>query len=148
MNAPLLTVRSRLLPSLEPPLILFLLQHTLKYEDLKASPIPHMMSLLSFLLPDTNLPPLGDVACIAEHHESLQAYHSARNSDFATWDQFEPSLRDEVLRIVRRPFCAFGYNRVLLNARGDDLVVQKTMENFCDSVGMEDEEHDNYAESW
>jgi hypothetical protein len=125
-----------------------LLTHTLKYEDLKASPIPHMMSLLSFLIPDEDLPSLSDVACIAEHQESLQAYHSRRSSDFATWDKFEPSLRMEVLNIVRRPFCAFGYQRVLLNARGDDPEVQKAMEGFCDPVGMEDEEYDEHAEDW
>ena len=122
-----------------------ILTHTLRYEDLKAQPIPNvrlclslvnvrtaereltsrhahtaqMMSLLSFLLPDDALPPLGDIACIAEHHENLQAYHSRRSSDFAQWDAFEPELRTEVLDIVRRPFCAFGYERVLLNARAD-----------------------------
>ncbi|GAA5868006.1 hypothetical protein JCM8547_000779 [Rhodosporidiobolus lusitaniae] len=125
-----------------------ILTFTLRYEDLKAQPIPNMMALLSFLLPDEDLPPLSDVACIAEHHENLQAYHSRRSSDFATWDQFTPSLRNEVLRVVRRPFCFFGYNRVLLAARGDDPEVQKAMDGFCDKVEMEDDEYDEHAETW
>ncbi|GAA5902436.1 hypothetical protein JCM6882_002753 [Rhodosporidiobolus microsporus] len=125
-----------------------ILTHTLRYEDLKAQPIPNMMSLLSFLLPDEDLPPLQDVACIAEHHENLQAYHSRRTSDFATWDKFDPVLRDDVLRVVRRPFCAFGYQRILLNARGDDAAVQEAMDGFCDNVTMEDAEYDEHAESW
>ena len=79
-----------------------------------------MMSLLSFLLPNDALPPLEDIACIARHEENLQAYHSRRLSNFAQWDAFDPSLRQEVLDIVRRPFCAFGYDRVLLNARGEE----------------------------
>ncbi|CEQ41126.1 SPOSA6832_02813 [Sporobolomyces salmonicolor] len=118
------------------------LTHTLRYEDLKAQPIPHvrfrillnvqtkasdanpalrrqMMSLISYLLPDEDLPPLADIACIAEHDEKLQAYHSRRSSDFATWDKYEPSLREELLSVVRRPFCAFGYQHVLRNAKGD-----------------------------
>ncbi|GAA5870585.1 hypothetical protein JCM1840_004808 [Sporobolomyces johnsonii] len=121
-----------------------ILTHTLRYEDLKAQPVPHMMSLISYLLPDEDLPPLADIACIAEHHENLQAYHSRRASDFATWDKYEPSLRQEILDIVRRPFCAFGYQRVLRNAKGD----VPEMDGFCDSVRLGDNEHDEAADSW
>ncbi|TNY20318.1 UAA transporter family-domain-containing protein [Rhodotorula diobovata] len=123
------------------------LTHTLRYEDLKAQPIPNMMSLLSFLLPDDALPPLGDIACIAEHHENLQAYHSRRSSDFAQWDAFEPELRTEVLDIVRRPFCAFGYERVLLNARADDPDAVAAMDGFCD-VGLSSDDYDESKDSW
>ncbi|GAA5889623.1 hypothetical protein JCM16303_004444, partial [Sporobolomyces ruberrimus] len=91
------------------------LTHTLRYEDLRAKPIPNMMSLVSYLLPEEDLPPLADIACIAEHDEHLQAYHSRRSSDFATWDSYEDDLRREVLEIVRRPFCSFGYHHVLSN---------------------------------
>ncbi|GAA5942139.1 hypothetical protein JCM10213_003814 [Rhodosporidiobolus nylandii] len=121
------------------------LTHTLRYEDLKAHPIPNIMSLLSFLLPDEDLPSLSDVACIVEHRESLQAYHSRRSSDFAQWDNFEPSLRDEVLKIVRRPFCQNGYRTILLNARGDDATVQQAMDGFCDNLPMQDNEHNDFA---
>ncbi|GAA5982991.1 hypothetical protein JCM11641_006909 [Rhodosporidiobolus odoratus] len=124
------------------------LTHQLRYEDLKAQPIPNTMSLLSFLLPDEDLPPLQDVACIAEHHENLQAYHSRRASDFASWDKFEPALRTQVLKIVRRPFCVLGYQRVLLNARGDDPAVQAEMKGFCDHLTMEDDEYDEHTEVW
>ncbi|BGP74088.1 hypothetical protein NBRC10513v2_007520 [Rhodotorula toruloides] len=124
-----------------------LLTHTLRYEDLKAQPIPNMMSLLSFLLPDDDLPPLGDIACIAEHHENLQAYHSRRSSDFAQWDNYEPSLRQDILNIVRRPFCAFGYRRILLEAKGDLPDVQEAMDGYCD-LGMSDPDYDETRESW
>ncbi|GAA5934766.1 hypothetical protein JCM1841_005040 [Sporobolomyces salmonicolor] len=120
------------------------LTHTLRYEDLKAQPIPHMMSLISYLLPDEDLPPLADIACIAEHDEKLQAYHSRRSSDFATWDKYEPSLREELLSVVRRPFCAFGYQHVLRNAKGD----VPEMDGFCDDVGLGDDEYDEAADSW
>ncbi|KAL7336738.1 UAA transporter family-domain-containing protein [Rhodotorula toruloides] len=124
-----------------------LLTHTLRYEDLKAQPIPNMMSLLSFLLPDDDLPPLGDIACIAENHENLQAYHSRRSSDFAQWDSYESSLRQEILDIVRRPFCAFGYRRILLDAKGDLPDVQEAMDGYCD-LGMADPDYDETRESW
>ncbi|GJN94068.1 hypothetical protein Rhopal_007132-T1 [Rhodotorula paludigena] len=123
------------------------LTHTLRYEDLKAQPVPNMMALVSFLLPDEDLPPLEDIACIAEHHENLQAYHSRRSSDFAQWDNYEPSLRDEVLDIVRRPFCSFGYHRMLLDVRGDEQAVVDAMAGFCDDVGMQ-AEFDEAAEHW
>ncbi|GAA5902422.1 hypothetical protein JCM6882_002748 [Rhodosporidiobolus microsporus] len=116
-----------------------ILTHTLRYENLKAQPIPNMMSLLSFLLPDEDLPPLQDVACIAEHHENLQAYHSRRSSDFATWDKFDPVLRDDILKVVRRPFCALGYRRVLLNARPDDATAQAAMDRFCEEEDVAEE---------
>lgn len=86
-------------------------------------------------------------SCIAEHHENLQAYHSRRSSDFAQWDNYEPSLRDEVLDIVRRPFCSFGYHRMLLDVRGDDQAVVDAMAGFCDDVGMQ-AEFDEAAEHW
>ncbi|GAA5916582.1 uncharacterized protein JCM6883_000792 [Sporobolomyces salmoneus] len=121
-----------------------ILTHTLRYEDLKAQPIPHMMSLVSYLLPDEELPPLADIACIAEHDEHLQAYHSRRSSDFATWDQYEEDLRMEVLKIVRRPFCSFGYQHVLRNAKGDVA----EMQNFCDPVRLADTEYNEAAEVW
>ncbi|BGP27902.1 hypothetical protein JCM10295v2_006889 [Rhodotorula toruloides] len=124
-----------------------LLTHTLRYEDLKAQPMPNMMSLLSFLLPDDDLPPLGDIACIAEHHENLQAYHSRRSSDFAQWDIYEPSLRQKILNIVRRPFCAFGYRRILLEAKGDLPEVQEAMDGYCD-LGMSDPDYHEMRESW
>ncbi|KAK4046027.1 hypothetical protein OIV83_006416 [Microbotryomycetes sp. JL201] len=107
------------------------LTHTLRYEDLKATPMPKMISLLAFLLPEEDLPPLGDLACIVEPQGAHQPYRSRRRSDFASWDSWEPDIRAEVLKIVRRPFCAAGYLAVLRNARGE-LPVE--MIDFCDSV--------------
>ncbi|GAA5895635.1 hypothetical protein JCM8208_005287 [Rhodotorula glutinis] len=124
-----------------------ILTHTLRYEDLKDQPIPNMMSLLSFLLPNDDLPPLEDIACIAEHHDNLNAYHSRRLSDFAQWDAFDPALRKEVLDIVRRPFCAFGYDRVLLKARGEEPDTVAAMEGFCD-VGLASDDYDETKDSW
>lgn len=109
-----------------------ILTYMMRYEDLKAQPIPHIMTMTSYLLPDQELPPLSTLACLAEHHENLQAYHSRRSHDFYTWDQFEPELRQEILEIVRRPFCQFGYLRMLTNAKGE----LPEMEGYCDGIGM------------
>ncbi|BGO95912.1 hypothetical protein JCM10020v2_007649 [Rhodotorula toruloides] len=109
-----------------------LLTHTLRYEDLKAQPIPNMMSLLSFLLPDDDLPPLGDIACVIY---------------LICWDSYESSLRQEILDIIRRPFCAFGYRRILLDAKGDLPDVQEAIDGYCD-LGMADPDYDETRESW
>ncbi|KAK4705233.1 hypothetical protein P7C70_g963, partial [Phenoliferia sp. Uapishka_3] len=130
-----------------------ILTHTLRYEDLHATPIPKMMSLLSFLLPSVDLPSLSDLACMVESddtHEALVkftpapdfvltpkicSYKSRKNGDFASWDSWSPDLRLEVLRIVRRPFCAFGYDRLLVNKLGS----LAEYEGFCQEVTYEED---------
>ncbi|SGY84734.1 BQ5605_C009g05717 [Microbotryum silenes-dioicae] len=107
-----------------------ILTHTMRYEDLKASPIPHMMGLLAFLLPEEDLPSLESLACMVEHDESNEAYHSRRASEFAAWDMFEPDLRMEILLTVKRPFCMFGYEKVLERAKG----TLPEMEGFCADI--------------
>ena len=57
------------------------------------TPSLQMMSLLSFLLPETDLPTLKDLACMVETDHSHEAYKSRRNSDFASWDSWEDELR-------------------------------------------------------
>ncbi|KAL8293090.1 hypothetical protein RQP46_000784 [Phenoliferia psychrophenolica] len=111
-----------------------LLTEVLRYEDLKATPIPKMMSLLTFLLPSTDLPSLADLACMVESDASHEAYHSRKNSDFSSWDDYEPELRMEVLRLVRRPFCSFGYDRLLAKKQGE----LPEFQGFCDRVSYED----------
>ncbi|SCV74621.1 BQ2448_7650 [Microbotryum intermedium] len=109
------------------------LTHTMRYEDLKAAPISHMMGLLTFLLPDEDLPSLESLACMVEHDESHEAYHSRRASEFAAWDSFEPELRFEILTLVKRPFCMFGYQKVLERAKGK----LPEMEDFCADIEIE-----------
>ncbi|SCZ98367.1 BZ3500_MvSof-1268-A1-R1_Chr3-2g06323 [Microbotryum saponariae] len=107
-----------------------ILTHTMRYEDLKASPIPHMMGLLAFLLPEEDLPSLESLACMVEHDESHEAYHSRRASEFAAWDMFEPELRMDILLTVKRPFCMFGYEKVLERAKG----ALPEMAGFCADI--------------
>lgn len=47
-----------------------------RYEDLKANPVPQMMSLLTFLLPNEDLPSLVDLACMVEKDHAHEAYVS------------------------------------------------------------------------
>ncbi|KAM0747236.1 UAA-domain-containing protein [Meredithblackwellia eburnea MCA 4105] len=116
-----------------------ILTHTLRYEDLRSTPIPKMMSLLSFLLPSADLPSLTDLACMVEDDTSHEAYTSRKNSDFSTWDIWAPDLRMEILELVRRPFCAFGYDRLLSNKMGD----LPEMKNFCSAVSYDDMDDDD-----
>lgn len=92
------------------------------------------MGLLDFLLPSEDLPPLHDLACMVETNTEHEAYHSRRLSDFASWDQWDPKLRMEVLKIVQRPFCAHGYLQMLINAKGEENVPE--MKGFCNAVGF------------
>lgn len=45
-----------------------------RYEDLKAAPVPQMMSMLAFLLPEEKLPPLDELACMVETDHTHEAY--------------------------------------------------------------------------
>lgn len=64
-----------------------------------------------------------------------QSYKSRKSSDFASWDSWEDGLRLEVLSITRRPFCAFGYDRLLSERIGEvrDLI------DFCKDVRFDEE---------
>lgn len=95
------------------------MKHTLRYEDLKAQPVPHMMALLSFLLPEEDLPSLERLACMVEKDPSHEAYKSARRSDFASWELWSPELRRDVLQVTKGPFCRHGYDRLLRDRLGD-----------------------------
>ncbi len=104
----------------------------LRYEDLTAQPVTHLLSMLAFILPDDELPPLADVVCVAQESERAEAYHSAKVRPFSSWDKYEPGLRRELLEIVRGPFCAYGYDRVLRDARGE----VGEMDGFCAGVRL------------
>jgi len=101
--------------------------HLLRYEDLRQQPIAHLLGLLSFVLPTEDLPALDAVACVAEPDAAGEAYMSAKGATFASWDKYEPSLRREVLELVRAPFCAMGYGRLLNEVREGQL----SMAGFC-----------------
>jgi len=109
-------------------------RHTLRYEDLKAQPVPNMMALLAFVMPQDDLPGLDKLACLGEKDDGHEAYHSRRSSDFASWDAFEPSLRRTLLRRVRTSFCSLGYDKLLVKARPD---ATEEMNGFCESVEWE-----------
>ena len=86
-----------------------LLTHELRYEDLRATPLPVLMDSLAFILPAEQLPTLERLACTLELNEDAQAYHSAKRSTFAAWDRYTPELRQEILQITSAAFCRFGY---------------------------------------
>jgi hypothetical protein len=109
-------------------------RHTLRYEDLKAQPVPNMMALLSFVMPEDDLPGLDRLACLGEKDEGHEAYKSRRSGDFSSWDDFEPELRSELLARVRRSFCANGYDKLLVKARPE---AEGEMDGFCDVVEWE-----------
>lgn len=77
------------------------LKHLARYEDIREAPVTHIMSMLAFVLPANELPPLARVACIARHDEHLEPYKSRKSRPFSSWDQWEPELRQYVLKVTQ-----------------------------------------------
>lgn len=125
------------------------------------------MGVLNFLLPTEQLPPLSEISCITGNPHSHEACRSPsspppfyptplllpspgialtnsadasrRSTDFATYDEWEPSLRLEVLRITRRAWCTFGYDRLLQERIG---IVEPDIAELCSGVAFEDEKEE------
>lgn len=77
------------------------------------------MRMLTFLLPENELPSIEKVACLSSH--AHEAYAAKPRPFFSSFTSYEPSLRLEILQITRRGFCRFGYDRMLSAQKGDDL---------------------------
>jgi hypothetical protein len=108
--------------------------HEVRYEDLRAAPLPNLMSLLSFLLPTESLPPLEDLACVVELNEEAEAYHSRKSGAFSAWERFsvrispdgldhvdalgQPDMRALILQMTARQWCRYGYGTLLKNTLG------------------------------
>ena len=80
------------------------------------------MSLLNFLLPQEHLPSLGQLACVVELNEEAEAYKSRKSNVFSSWDKFDPAVRQELLEVVRGPWCRFGFDVMLEEALGEKPV--------------------------
>jgi hypothetical protein len=76
--------------------------HEVRYEDLRAAPLPNLMSLLSFLLPTESLPPLEDLACVVELNEEAEAYHSRKSGAFSAWERFSVRISPDGLDNAER----------------------------------------------
>ncbi|KAI5481608.1 hypothetical protein MNV49_002834 [Pseudohyphozyma bogoriensis] len=121
----------------------------IRYEDFRLAPVAKMMSLLEFLEPGKELPSLEKLACMIERTDGHEAYKSRKSPDFATWDKWEPELRREILAITRRPFCAMGYDKLLLERLGDDPSAREEMEGFCDLDPIDPARlFDNFGTKW
>lgn len=115
-----------------------------------------MMGLVPFLLPPEDRPSLERLVCLAEKESnknepqvvsacsptflvvaltlsSVPRYKSRKVEAFASWPLWPESIRMEVLYITRRPFCSFGYDRVLRDQVGD----LPELRGFCDKVGFD-----------
>ncbi|KAK4702000.1 hypothetical protein P7C70_g4225, partial [Phenoliferia sp. Uapishka_3] len=105
--------------------------HTMRYEDLRDDPIPQMMSLVPFLLPAEDRPSVGRLSCLAEKKSNkLEPYKSRKSSAYASWDLWPKALRMDILYITRRPFCAFAYDRLMREQKGD----LPELKDFCKKV--------------
>ena len=83
-----------------------------RYEDLRTTPLPELMDILAFLLPNESLPPLERLACTVELHEAAQAYHSAKAQIFSSWNNFTPELRKAVLQEVLPLWCRYVFSLI------------------------------------
>jgi len=89
---------------------------TLRYEDLRQSPLPTLMQLTSYILPPSQLPPLSQIACALTLDESREAYHSHKSSVFSSWEKFTPEARRELVQIAQEGWCRFGYEEAARTA--------------------------------
>lgn len=92
----------------------------MRYEDLILDRLPTMLSLISFLLPnEEDRPDLNSISCMTELDEARQAYKSSKGKTFKAWDLWLPTVRDEVLEIVRLGWCREGYQSMFEELRPD-----------------------------
>lgn len=89
------------------------------YSTVMSSRLSSTLSILSFLLPSSELPSLSALACELETDESLEAYKSQKPKPFVSWYDWDPSLRREVVEINRRSFCREGYGALAVEVLGE-----------------------------
>ncbi|GAA94321.1 uncharacterized protein L969DRAFT_25894 [Mixia osmundae IAM 14324] len=94
-------------------------QLLMRYEDLHDSPLTTTSSLVNFLLPDGQRPSLETIACALEQTPSKhEAYKSRKSGNFATWDIYEPDVRERLLQLLAPQWCQYGYNVLFMQERG------------------------------
>lgn len=112
-----------------------------------------MIGLLGFFVPEEYLPSFADIACmlVPDHaHEACMFLNrrpspslflirfnmahfldaSKKRPAFSSWNKYEPELRAEVLAIVGKGFCRFGYDRLFRTSVGDTDLFSK----FCRDI--------------
>jgi hypothetical protein len=94
----------------------------IRYEDLRRQPLPILVDLMAFLLPEKDLPSIERVGCAIEKRPT--AYKSRKTPIFDAWDRYEPSTRDWLLREVKDVWCKFGYDQMLKEERGIESPVR------------------------
>ncbi|KAM0749760.1 hypothetical protein T439DRAFT_357287 [Meredithblackwellia eburnea MCA 4105] len=104
--------------------------HFMRYENVREDPIPHMMSLLPFLLPPEDRPPLSRVTCLAQNTSSLDPYKSRKVQAFSNLRLFPEPLMLEIFNITRRPFCTFGYWSLL----PEEIKTMAGVDTLCEQV--------------
>lgn len=95
---------------------------TLRYEDMRSSPLPALFSLVDFLLPPpAERPSLSTLACALVPDPDRDAYVSQKHSMFSSWDKWDDAARRRVLQITKDGWCRFGYDHDLRRALGSDV---------------------------
>lgn len=96
--------------------------HVVRYEDLMNHKVATLMSLLAFLLP-TELPSLGQIACVTEADASREAYASRKAPEFASWELYAPATRVAIVEAAKPFWCQMGYDLLLRDRHGTDTGV-------------------------
>jgi hypothetical protein len=81
----------------------------LRYEDLRQDPLPGLMRLVQWLLPQEEVPSLSDLMCATELDQSKEAYHSDKRPPFESWSRYTPEARQLIVNITRPFWCRHGY---------------------------------------
>lgn len=95
---------------------------TIRYEDMRRTPLSSVLSIVSFLLPSAIRPSLSSIACSLTLDPSREAYASKKSPLFSTWDLWTEEARKKVLEITRQGWCRYGYDQDVHAILGDEVV--------------------------
>lgn len=93
----------------------------LRYEDLRSTPLPALMTLTSFLLPAALRPSLDTVACTLTLDTTREAYVSPKSPILSSWEKWSEAGRRKVLDITKDGWCRFGYEEEAMSVLGDSI---------------------------
>lgn len=93
----------------------------IRYEDLIHYKLPSVLSMLSFLLPPTELPSLSHVSCVLQQDIAREAYRSRHSPPFDAWNKWDKDLREEVIKVVTTGWCRHGYGEMLAETIGQTV---------------------------
>lgn len=77
---------------------------TVRYEDLRSTPLPSLLRMVRFLVPPSSLPSLSKIACALTGDRGRKELNT-----FDSWPRWNEAARAKVLEMTTEGWCRFGY---------------------------------------